>query len=174
MSASTPRKNKRKDKNKNKRNGQRKTVPVLKMNQTPVEVFINTLGMELPGIVNACLEEMFENFRTYCPYEDGYALRSMSVSGGDVIGAVLFEMPKCSSDKKALNRAIITLQWSQTEVCRSVLQDHYFEKLMFLPAAKPIGNVRGKTYYGMFFMEPNDENIYQFKKAENNLTDNII
>jgi hypothetical protein len=170
MSASTPRKNKRKNKNKNKRNGQRKNVPVLKMNQTPVEVFIDISGMELPGIVNECLAEMFENFRTYCPYEDGYALRSMSVSGGDVIGAVLFEMPKCSSDKKALNRAIITLQWSQTEVCRSVLQDNYVERLMFLPAIKPVGNAGEKTYYGMFFIEPDDEDVYLFKKAQNNLT----
>jgi hypothetical protein len=170
MSASTPRKNKRKNKNKNKRNGQRKTVPVLKMNQTPVEVFIDISGMELPGIVNECLVEMFENFRTYCPYEDGYALRSLSVPGGDVIGAVLFEMPKCSSDKKALNRAIITLQWSQTEVCRSVLQDNYVEKLMFLPAIKPVGNAGEKTYYGMFFIEPDEEDIYLFKKAQNNLT----
>lgn len=168
MSASAPRKNKRK--NKNKRNGQRKTVPVLKMNQTPVEVFIDTSGMELPGIVNECLVEMFENFRTYCPYEDGYALRSLSVPGGDVIGAVLFEMPKCSSDKKALNRAIITLQWSQTEVCRSVLQDNYVEKLMFLPAIKPVGNAGEKTYYGMFFIEPDEEDIYLFKKAQYNLT----
>jgi len=170
MSASTPRKNKRKNKNKNKRNGQRRNVPVLKMNQTPVEVFIDISGMELPGIVNECLAEMFENFRTYCPYEDGYALRSMSVSGGDVIGAVLFEMPKCSSDKKALNRAIITLQWSQTEVCRSVLQDNYVERLMFLPAIKPVGNAGEKTYYGMFFIEPDDEDVYLFKKAQNNLT----
>lgn len=170
MSASAPRKNKRKNKNKNKRNGQRKNVPVVKMNQTPVEVFIDTLGMELPGFVNECFADMFENFRTYCPYENGYVLRSLPGPNGDIIGAVLFEMPKCSSDKKALNRAIVTLQFSQTEVCRSVLQDNYVEKLMFVPAAKPIGNVRGKTYYGMFFMEPNDEDIYQFKKAQYNLT----
>lgn len=170
MSASTPRKNKRKNKNKNKRNGQRKNVPVVKMNQTSVEVFIDTFGMELPGFVNECLVEMFENFRTYCPYENGYALRSVSVPGGDVIGAVLFEIPECSSNEKALKRAIVNLQWSQTEVCLSVLQDHYVEKLMFLPAVKPVGNAGGKTYYGMFFIEPDEEDIYLFKKAQINLT----
>jgi hypothetical protein len=172
MSASTSRKKKRK--NKNKRNGQRKNVPVVKMNQTPVEVFIDTFGMELPGFVNECFVEMFENFRTYCPYENGYTLRSLSVPGGDIIGAVLFEMPKCSSDKKALKRAITTLQWSQTEVCRSVLQDNYVEKLMFLPAIKPVGNAGGKTYYGMFFIEPDEKDVYLFKKAQNNLTNKII
>ena len=41
---------------------------------------------------------------------------------------------------------------------------------MFLPAIKPVGNAGEKTYYGMFFIEPDDEDVYLFKKAQYNLT----
>lgn len=162
MSAPTKRK-KNKRNNKNKRNSQRRNVRVVKMNQTSVEVFINTCGIELPGFADDCLADLFRNFRTYCPYENGYALQSILVPGGETIGVVLFEMPECGNDKKALKRALTTLQWSQTEVCRSVLQDSYVEKLMFFPAVKPIGDIKGKTYYGMFFLEPDNELVEMFK-----------
>ena len=157
------RNNKKKGNSKNKRNSQYGNARIVKMNQTSVEVFINAFGMELPEIVDDCLADLFRNFHTYCPYENGYALRSISTPGAETIGVVLFEMPECGNGKKALKRALTTLQWSQTEVCRSVLQDHPVKRLMFFPDIKPIGDTKGKTYYGMFFVEPDNDLVEIFK-----------